>query len=683
MKKKITAIIQARQSSSRFKNKILEKINHQEVILFLINRLKKSKYINDIIVAIPNNKQNDKLYNLLIKNKTIVFRGSEQNVLKRYFECVQKFKIDDILRITSDCPLIDLKILDNMAKEYLSGNFDYFSNTLTRTFPDGMDLEFFKSNTLKIAYQSSILESDKEHVTPYMIRSSIFKKKNFYNKINYSKIRITLDYPSDLQVIRKFINHCKRNRIKDDLSHLIIFYKNNQSIFKNNDFKIKNKINNSDKRKLPQILWRKANEYIAGGNSLFSKRPDLYSKNMWPTYYTRAKGCKILGIDGQNYMDFSNMGVGTNILGYSNVEVDNAVKKRVSKGNMSTLNSIEEIDLAKKLVEMHPWSNKVRFTRSGGEANSLAIRLCRAANPKRQKIAFCGYHGWHDWYLASNLKNKKSLDIHLLAGLNPKGVYSGLKGSVFPFEYNNFKELEKLVKKNKDIGIIKMEVMRNVRPKENFLKKVRKLADKHKIILVFDECTSGFRESYGGMHLKYKINPDVLILGKALGNGYGINAVVGKNFVMNEAKLTFVSSTFWTEASGFTAALKTLEIMKRKKTWEYITNLGKYVKKRWKEISKKNNLKIKIAGIDALPNFYFKTNHLIYKSLITQEMLKNNILATNNIYISCAHNKKNLNKYFKILDRVFKIISKCENNNDDVYRYLHSEISRSDFKRLN
>ena len=185
------------------------------------------------------------------------------------------------------------------------------------------------------------------------------------------------------------------------------------------------------------------------------------------------------------------------------------------------------------------------------------------------------------------------------------------------------------------------------------------------------------------MHLNYKVNPDVLILGKALGNGYGINAVIGKNFVMNEAKLTFVSSTFWTEASGFTAALKTLEIMEKKKTWKYITNLGKYVKKRWKEISKKNKLKINITGIDALPNFYFKTNHLIYKSLITQEMLKKNILATNNIYISCPHNKKNLNKYFKVLDGVFKIISKCENNNDDVYRYLHSEISRSDFKRLN
>ena len=310
------------------------------------------------------------------------------------------------------------------------------------------------------------------------------------------------------------------------------------------------------KKKICQKLWIEANKSIAGGNSLFSKRPDIYLSGRWPTYFTKAKGCIIYGVDGRKYLDFTNMGVGTNILGYSNASVDNAVK-RISRGNMSTLNSIEEIRLAQKLLSLHNWANKAKFTRSGGEANAVAIRLARASTNK-QKIAFCGYHGWHDWYLSANLKNKKNLDEHLIPGLNSDGVYKSLKGSAFPFKYNDIEGLKKLLKKEKGIGIIKMEVMRNFEPKNNFLKKVRELAFKNDLILIFDECTSGFRETFGGIHLKYKVYPDILILGKALGNGFPINAILGKQAIMKNSNRTFISSTFWTEFLRLRCGLKNL-----------------------------------------------------------------------------------------------------------------------------
>ena len=170
------------------------------------------------------------------------------------------------------------------------------------------------------------------------------------------------------------------------------------------------------------------------------------------------------------------MGVGTNILGYGHEEVDSAVNQVINSGNMSTLNCPEEVYLAEKLIEINPWSDMVRFARTGGEANAIAIRIARAASGK-DNVAICGYHGWHDWYLAANIESSDKLDTHLLKGLEANGVPKKLNGTVFPFRYNNYEELEKIVN-NEDIGTIKMEVIRSEPPKDDFFKKVRKLASK-------------------------------------------------------------------------------------------------------------------------------------------------------------------------------------------------------------
>jgi glutamate-1-semialdehyde 2,1-aminomutase len=677
--KQIGIIIQARQGSSRFKNKILKKINGKYLILSLIEKVKKCKNIKKVVVAIPNTIENNLLNKILLKNKIKVFRGNELNVLKRYYDCSKKFSFPHILRITSDCPLIDINLIDKMAKIYSQNNYDYFSNILVRSFPDGQDLEFFSFKALEKSFQNVKLEKDKEHVTRYMQRSPLFKKRNFKFFKDYSKLRVTLDYKEDYDLIKKIIKRFGFEKV--GVKEIITFYNKFPSYFKKNIStisKYENKINSGDKS---NQLWLHANKVIAGGNSLFSKRPDVYIPNKWPTYFVKAKGCHIIGLNEKKYLDLSTMGVGTNMLGYANNKVDSAVKKRIEKGNMSTLNSIEEVKLADKLLEINSWAHKVRFTRTGGEANAVAIRLARAST-KKNDIAFCGYHGWHDWYLAANLNNKKNLDKHLLSGLETKGVNKKLKGTIYPFKYNDFKGLKRLIAKNPRIGIIKMEVARNIKPTKNFLQKIRDLADKKKIILIFDECTTGFRECFGGLHKKYNINPDILILGKALGNGYAINAIIGKNDVMSSINNTFISSTFWTEASGFAAALKTLEIMEKNRSWNYVTKLGKYVRKKWVGLAKKNKIRIKVQGIPALSSFIFYNNNQVYKTFITQEMLKINILASNSIYISVAHNKKIFKGYFKKLNEIFKKIKKCEKG-EDIFSYFDSNISRSSFKRLN
>ena len=154
---------------------------------------------------------------------------------------------------------------------------------------------------------------------------------------------------------------------------------------------------------------------------LFSKNPDLFLPKKWPAYFSKAKDCYIWDLENKKYIDMSFMGVGTNVIGYANSKIDNQVINSIKKSNMSTLNTNYEILLAEKLIEIHKWADMARFTRTGGEANSVAIRLARAFTSK-DNIAACGYHGWHDWYLSSNLMNKKNLEQHLLKNLSIKGV---------------------------------------------------------------------------------------------------------------------------------------------------------------------------------------------------------------------------------------------------------------------
>ena len=431
-----------------------------------------------------------------------------------------------------------------------------------------------------------------------------------------------------------------------------------------------------------QELYKKAKTLIPGGTMLLSKRPEMFLPEHWPSYYSKAKGCKVWDLDGKEYTDVSIMGIGTNILGYSNYEIDDAVVQTVRSGNMSTLNCPEEVYLAEKLVELHPWADMVRFARSGGEANAIAIRIARAASGK-DKVAICGYHGWHDWYLSANLSDDINLDGHLLPGLEPNGVPRNLKNTVFPFTYNNYDELENLVSMQ-DIGIIKMEVSRNKGPENNFLQKIRKLATDKNIILIFDECTSGFRQTFGGLHKLYGVEPDMAMFGKALGNGYAITAVIGRKEIMEAAQKTFISSTFWTERIGPTAALKTLEVMERGKSWEYITETGKYIGKQWLKMADENRLSINIFGLPALIGFNFNSEYALeYKTLITQEMLKKGYLASSNVYVCIAHTKEILNEYFNELNGVFIKIKLCENGKEDIYKLLEGPVCHSGFKRLN
>lgn len=430
-----------------------------------------------------------------------------------------------------------------------------------------------------------------------------------------------------------------------------------------------------------QDLWKRAKKVIPGGNMLLSKRAEMFLPDQWPAYFSRAKGCRLWDLDGREYVDLSIMGIGTNTLGYGHPEVDQAVRGVVDAGNMSTFNCPEEVLLAEKLVELHPWADMVRLARTGGEANAVAIRIARAA-AGRDKVAICGYHGWHDWYLAANLGDEQNLAGHLLPGLDPRGVPQNLRGSVLPFNYNDFAALEALVAQH-DIGVIKMEVMRNQGPQDNFLHKVRELATRKGIVLVFDECTSGFRQTYGGIHKMFGVEPDMAVFGKALGNGYAITAVAGRREIMESAQATFISSTFWTERIGPTAALKTLEVMERLRSWDSITATGQTLMEGWRTLGEKYRLPLVTSGLPAMGSFGFDSpNALAYKTLITQEMLAKGYLAGTLVYVCTEHSPEVIGSYLAALDPVFGLIRECEDGRD-VMSLLKGPVCHSGFKRLN
>ena len=569
---KIAAIVQARMGSSRFPGKVMKLIQDVPMIEILIKRLSKSKLIHQIIVATSRNDENTPLVNHLESMNIECEIGSEEDVLSRYYNAAKKNQVDVVVRITGDCPLVDANLVDRCIREFIDKDVSYVSNVLPCTFPDGLDVEVFSFESLEDAYLNNTLSTEKEHVTPYIINSENYKKSNIEHSKDLSKSRWTVDEILDFEVIKEVFNYFSPN-VYFSWEEVVKLETKNPDIFSKN----KN-INRNDGANMGkgQKLWKRAKNIIPGGNMLLSKRSEMFLPDKWPSYFSKSKGCEVWDLDDNKFIDMTIMGVGTNTLGYGHPEVDEAVLKNINNGNMSTLNCPEEVQLAEKLIDMHSWAEMVRFARSGGEANAIAIRIARAASGK-DNVAVCGYHGWHDWYLSANLSGDDNLESHLLPGLMPNGVPKNLQGTVFPFLYNDFESLKSIVDSN-DIGVIKMEVTRNSGPEDNFLKKVRDLADSKNIVLIFDECTSGFRETFGGIHMKFDVEPDMAMFGKTMGNGYGITAVVGKKEIMESAQASFISSTFWTERIGPTAALKTLEVMENIQSWKIITDIGKSIR---------------------------------------------------------------------------------------------------------
>lgn len=433
-----------------------------------------------------------------------------------------------------------------------------------------------------------------------------------------------------------------------------------------------------------QKLYERAKEIIPGGTQLLSKRPEMWLPEHWPAYYSKAKGCEVWDLDGNHYYDFSIMGVGANVLGYAFDEVDAIAKEAIDCGGMCTLNAPEEVKLAESLLELHPWASMVRYAKAGGEAMSLATRIARAYT-KKDVVLVCGYHGWHDWYLAANLESGDPLaDVHL-KGLEPAGVPKGLAGTNLIFHYNRIEEFKKLIDENRgNIAAVIMEPIRNDYPEEGYLEEIRRITKEEGIVLVFDEITAGFRLCAGGSHRILGVEPDMAVFGKAMSNGYPITAVIGTKAVMEAAQDTFISSTFWTERIALAAAACAVKSFQHYKVDEHLKKVGEWVQNGWKRCLEDKNIKVRVSGILPLSHFDFQyENALAYKTYFTQEMLKKGFLAGTAVYASYAHTEEIVELYLRACEEVFDKIHEIHCAGECIEPYLEGPVCHAGFERLN
>lgn len=431
-----------------------------------------------------------------------------------------------------------------------------------------------------------------------------------------------------------------------------------------------------------QDLYTRAKTKIPGGTQLLSKRPEMYLPNAWPSYYASAKGIHVTDLDGNVYTDMSMMAIGAAVLGYADPEVDGAVKSVIERGVASTLNAPEEVELADLLCELHPWADMVRYARSGGEAMSIAVRIARA-HTGRDKIAFSGYHGWSDWYLAANLGEDNALDGHLMPGLDPAGVPRALRGTALPFHYNRIEELEGIVAAHgRELAAIVMEPRRGSAPLPGYLEAVKRIAHETGAVLIFDEVTTGFRMAPGGIHKILGVDPDIAVFAKAMSNGYAMSAILGRGEVMSAAQSSFISSTSWTERIGPAAAVATILKFRRENVETHLARIGEAVMAGWRDEARRAGIPVHVDGLPSLNHFSIDhPDAPTLQTLFVQEMLDRGYLAFPQFKPSLAHTDAAVKNYLKATGDAFDVLASAISKGDASAR-LRGPVARRGFYRL-
>jgi glutamate-1-semialdehyde 2,1-aminomutase/spore coat polysaccharide biosynthesis protein SpsF len=635
--------------STRLPNKAMLNLSGKPVLWHVVDRIKHSKLIDDIIIATTTNKQDDIIAKFARAENIKIFRGSESDVLDRYYRAARKYKAEIIVRITADCPLIDPQIIDKGIRFFLKGHYDYVCNTFVLTYPEGLDIEVISFKALQKAWQKAKLLSDREHVTTYIWNNrEKFITGNVKNNKNLSAMRWTLDEKRDLQFIAEVYRKLyKNNRIFYMIDILKLLKKNpslkniNMDIKRNEGYlkslkeerkAMKNKVN----LKKSLALWKKAESLIMNGTQLYSKMPTVSIKGVSPIYFMSGKGSHCIDLEGNDYIDYS-MALGPCILGYANEEVNRAVKKQMDKGSIFSLPHPIEVEAAQKVCDIIPCAEMVRFLKTGSEATNAAVRIARAYTG-REKLIKGHYHGWHEWSICDTPKNG--------------GLPKALKNYIFTPDYNDYESYERLFRKHKgEIAAIIIEPIEFDLPKNGFLKKIKALAHKNGALLIFDEVVTGFRFALGGAQKYFGVTPDLATFGKGMAGGLPLSCVVGKKKVIMGAKdKIFISTTFGGDTLALRAFLTTVKIMKQRNVVKKIWDFGAELKEKTNQILKDAGVFdcIKCVGLPPRLGFDFRNDKgkdsKELKTLFMQEVVKRRIFLVWNILPSLAHSPEDMKK---------------------------------------
>jgi spore coat polysaccharide biosynthesis protein SpsF (cytidylyltransferase family) len=423
---KVAAIIQARSASTRFPNKVLHQIGGRPLIEIMMDRLRRSKLLDTFVVATTGSPQDDGIAEFCMRAGVACVRGSERDVLDRYYRAAVQIQSDVIVRLTADCPLIDPDVIDHVVQAYLDGNgrYDYVANNVPPpgTYPDGMDVEVFSMAALRRAWLEAGKPSEREHVTFYFWKNpGLFSLHQVQQTQNQGAVRLTVDYPEDLPVVEALLAHFKKAGVSGNLSDITDFLKTNPGFMKSEhvygegwapSLKRDSQANIATAKKAPPLrlektdaAWKAAIAVVPGGAQTFSKSPAQYVKGVCPSMLIRGQGSKVWDLDGNEYIDYT-LSLGPVILGHSHPEVNEAAANCAREYfNAPSMAHPLETTLAKKINSLIPGAEMVRFGKNGSDATAGAVRLARGFT-NRDVIACCGYHGWQDWFIGSTSRSR-------------------------------------------------------------------------------------------------------------------------------------------------------------------------------------------------------------------------------------------------------------------------------------
>jgi len=679
----VVAIIQARMGSSRLRGKSLAQIENKPMLGHVISRVKRATLVDRVVVATSTAEADDAIEKVCAEMGVACYRGSENDVLDRFYHAARAEKAAQIVRITADCPLIDPEVVDRVVRRFQRGDLDYASNAMVRTYPDGLDTEICSFAALERAWHEASKTSEREHVTPYL-RSEKFRTANVESDSPsmYQHYRWTVDEAEDLEFIRAVYRalSAKEMFVMKDVLELIEknpgLEKMNSEIVSNRGY-YKSLYQEAQAVAAPRRpiekskAWlERAAEVIPGSSQTFSKGSNQHVRGVAPVFLAKGKGCRVWDVDGNEYIDYI-QGLLPNILGYAHEGVNFAVATQLGQGHSFSLPHPLEVELAERLTKLIPCAEKVRFGKNGSDATSGAVRAARAFT-KRERIACCGYHGWQDWFIGSTTRNG--------------GVPQAVRGLTHPFVYNDLDSLRKLLDEHKgEFAAVIMEPVNFWPPAAGFLEGVKSLADEHGAVLIFDEICSGFHFGLGGAQKRFGVTPNLACFGKAMGNGFPISCVVGKAEVMRVFEDIFFSFTFGGEVASIVAAMKVLDVLETTDALARIEANGRLLQEGLNVLAHEAGLqdRIKCIGYPSWSLIKFldadgKDSFLV-RSLFTQECVKRGVLLLVTHNMTAAHDPLAIEHTLRVYAEVCKTVARWLSD-PHPEQYLEGEMIQPVFK---
>lgn len=684
-KPKVVAIIQARMGATRLPGKVLAEIAGRPMLWHVVNRVRIARSVDKVVVATSNRSSDDAVAEFCVQNDIEFFRGSETDVLDRFYQTAKHFNADVVVRITADCPLIDPQVVDIVVSTYLEGGYDYVTNTLRYTYPNGMDVEVFSFAALEKAWREARLPAEREHVTPYLRASGRFRVFNVENEADLSKrnLRWTVDEPADLEFVRAVYARLGGDKQPFGLSDILELLDKEPDLMQINSGIIRNEGYYKSLASEPPIppqnrelkrsyeLKAKAQRLIPSCTQTFSKGPTQFIQGVAPVFLVRGQGSHVWDVDGNEYIDYP-MALGPIILGHNYPAVTEAVIHQMRDGTTFSLPHPLEVEVAEMLTEVIPCAEMVRFGKNGSDATSGAVRVARAYTG-RDIIVCCGYHGWQDWYIGTTTRNK--------------GVPKAVQGLTIPFEYNNIESLERIFAEHPgQVAAVIMEPVGVIEPRDGFLQQVRELTQREGALLIFDEVVTGFRLALGGAQEYFGVTPDLACFGKAMANGYPIAAIVGRRDIMEQFDEVFFSFTFGGETLSLAAAKATITEMREKNVIAHLWEQGQKLKDGYKVLAREFGVDryTECIGLPPRTVITFKdetgAESLVLKSLFQQECLKRGVLFSGGQNVCYSHSDADIDYTLRVYRAAMEILAEAIKRGDALQR-LEGEPVQPVFRR--